>query len=634
MFVSFYSYKGGVGRTQLLANAASYLCFYKHKKVLLLEWDLEAPGLHHYFKDSEGKSTKVEKDGLIEVLEKYMNVAQRGAKIEKEELPFFTEENIINDLIVSKTGKGKVDLIPCANYSKEGFTRKLNDFDWREFTEMRDGNVFISFLKTKLKELDYDYIFIDSRTGIADYSGICNILLPDVNVVVVAPTDQNFEGSLRITKAISEHPFLKEGNRKPFILPILSRIDRDVPNYEDWVERFENEFGFVCEVLLDEKLKKFKKEAFRDLYIPQTTLFYNRSIALGENRLFEKEAKPIREISISKNYANIANYIDRLNTEPHLNFYDEITTELLENWLEENEEDLESYASISDTFDEIGNLEKSKEFAVRGLYLSHKRDNAYMLSLFYQRLGLIAKRLGDYEYALFCFQNLYEIQEKRYSLSKDNLYDLSISIQFLGVLYFDLNNYEDALECFTIFNELAKKMLKEVPENMTYKHLLITSLQYLGGVYMKKNEFKKAIGFLEKMKHHAENKFYIEQNIEHKVALSTCYNLLAISYNMLDERKQALFFLEKEIATKTEIHNRNPNNIHFTDSLAVGFLNLGRWHYNQNNTESANTYLSKAKEIFMQIVELSPTNKEFVNRLSEVDIELEKVKNLRVNKTS
>src|SRR5438128_11610272 len=46
--VTFYSYKGGTGRSMLLANVAWILAC-NGKKVLTIDWDLEAPGLHRYF---------------------------------------------------------------------------------------------------------------------------------------------------------------------------------------------------------------------------------------------------------------------------------------------------------------------------------------------------------------------------------------------------------------------------------------------------------------------------------------------------------------------------------------------------------------------------------------------------------
>jgi CobQ/CobB/MinD/ParA nucleotide binding domain len=44
--VTFYSYKGGVGRSLLVANCALYLAQLGFR-VVALDLDLEAPGLHY-----------------------------------------------------------------------------------------------------------------------------------------------------------------------------------------------------------------------------------------------------------------------------------------------------------------------------------------------------------------------------------------------------------------------------------------------------------------------------------------------------------------------------------------------------------------------------------------------------------
>src|SRR5262249_22921003 len=63
--ITFYSYKGGTGRSMALANVAFILASHE-KKVLMIDWDLEAPGLHRYFQplliDPELTST----EGLID----------------------------------------------------------------------------------------------------------------------------------------------------------------------------------------------------------------------------------------------------------------------------------------------------------------------------------------------------------------------------------------------------------------------------------------------------------------------------------------------------------------------------------------------------------------------------------------
>jgi MinD superfamily P-loop ATPase len=51
--VTFYSYKGGTGRSMALANVACLLAeqLSADEHILMIDWDLEAPGLHRYFRD-------------------------------------------------------------------------------------------------------------------------------------------------------------------------------------------------------------------------------------------------------------------------------------------------------------------------------------------------------------------------------------------------------------------------------------------------------------------------------------------------------------------------------------------------------------------------------------------------------
>jgi len=86
MIISFYSYKGGVGRSQLCANVAAYLCFKKGKKVLLWDWDFEAPGLHYFF---EKTNDDVNNHGTIEMFENYVRLMRSNPKVEEKDIKFY-----------------------------------------------------------------------------------------------------------------------------------------------------------------------------------------------------------------------------------------------------------------------------------------------------------------------------------------------------------------------------------------------------------------------------------------------------------------------------------------------------------------------------------------------------------------
>src|SRR5437016_9187468 len=79
--VTFYSYKGGVGRTMALANVAALLTTWG-KKVLVVDWDLEAPGVEHFFfQNSSDDLTRIhQRTGLIDML---TELSEKTAPIEK-----------------------------------------------------------------------------------------------------------------------------------------------------------------------------------------------------------------------------------------------------------------------------------------------------------------------------------------------------------------------------------------------------------------------------------------------------------------------------------------------------------------------------------------------------------------------
>src|SRR5213078_2846099 len=73
--VTFYSYKGGTGRSMALANVAWILAS-TGLKVLVIDWDLEAPGLHRYFRPFLDDTELTQSPGLIDFLTDFAAAAR------------------------------------------------------------------------------------------------------------------------------------------------------------------------------------------------------------------------------------------------------------------------------------------------------------------------------------------------------------------------------------------------------------------------------------------------------------------------------------------------------------------------------------------------------------------------------
>src|SRR5437016_11496171 len=97
--VAFYSYKGGVGRTLLVANTAQFLAM-SGRKVVALDLDLEAPGLHQKLGSREVVSRAAAGtlrgavDELLDILEKEPSDRSPAIAFEEVNLPSGTSGSL------------------------------------------------------------------------------------------------------------------------------------------------------------------------------------------------------------------------------------------------------------------------------------------------------------------------------------------------------------------------------------------------------------------------------------------------------------------------------------------------------------------------------------------------------------
>lgn len=184
---TFYSYKGGVGRTMALANIG-FLLASSGKRVLLVDFDLEAPGLSTYepFRCAAGRH------GIVEYVSSYIDT---------------NEAPDVRDFIMSCEFHGQTMwFMPAGRYTDSDYTSRLNSIDWKVLYEERSGFLFMEDLKQQWAEFDgrgFDYVLIDSRTGHTDVGGICTRQLPDAVVIMFVPTPQNIEGLQPIVRSIT-----------------------------------------------------------------------------------------------------------------------------------------------------------------------------------------------------------------------------------------------------------------------------------------------------------------------------------------------------------------------------------------------------------------------------------------------
>jgi MinD-like ATPase involved in chromosome partitioning or flagellar assembly len=213
-----------------LANIAWLLAEKSHQKVLVVDWDLEAPGLHRFFGFRDEDLSR----GLIELFDDYKNLLRK----ESVSLPdrLFDLRNYVRP-VKAFTAGGKISLL-AAGRQDGNYAERINEFSWEEFYEKWHGFGFIEHLKGELRAFDEtDFILVDSRTGVTDIGGICTLQLPDVVVILFAMDEQNIAGAKLVAERILTKSTELEGREAPPILILRpARVERTSGNQSKKVE--------------------------------------------------------------------------------------------------------------------------------------------------------------------------------------------------------------------------------------------------------------------------------------------------------------------------------------------------------------------------------------------------------------
>jgi cellulose biosynthesis protein BcsQ len=224
--ITFYSYKGGTGRTMALANVACLLGANRERpqRVLAIDWDLEAPGLPYYLLSAHEAQEPVTGRGVVDYFTRVQELLSEGPGRGEEEAQ---AEAILARIpwqdFCQATSVPNVDLMP-AGCMTASYQARLARLDWPRIYEQAPG-LFRCFARQLARA--YDVVLVDSRTGMTDSSGICTSLLPDKLVVVFTANRQSLAG---IETLVSSSVAYRQGSRdvRPLLVyPLPSRIDAE-----------------------------------------------------------------------------------------------------------------------------------------------------------------------------------------------------------------------------------------------------------------------------------------------------------------------------------------------------------------------------------------------------------------------
>jgi MinD-like ATPase involved in chromosome partitioning or flagellar assembly len=180
--VSFYSYKGGVGRSVALMNTAQQLAA-SGRKIAMLDFDLEAPGLHSACNAVWPGVLKNSQLGFTDFFAKYVNHRAHPPAID--------------DYVSAGFGPNKlIRLVPAGDLSDfNQYSKKLLQVNDGLLAPDNSARELLLKVRDDLAEMGFDYLLVDSRTGHTDILGATTVLLPHLVVFITNLSTQSLIGT-------------------------------------------------------------------------------------------------------------------------------------------------------------------------------------------------------------------------------------------------------------------------------------------------------------------------------------------------------------------------------------------------------------------------------------------------------
>jgi len=282
MLYTFYSYKGGVGRSMALVNIAE-LFYKKGLRVLMVDWDLEAPGLERYFTQMLNLQATLKKPGLMDLLLDYKAHMAQDVIVENELLTFTNPKDYVLDIYNSNPAKLYL-LTAGQRADLDSYAKTVLNFDWQDFYENWEGELYFDWLREQF-EIIADVVLIDSRTGVTEMSGVCTYHLADVIVLCCAPNQQNIKGTHQMLEKFMDDALIElRDGRKLQCLVIPTRVEATTSINR--LNNFRSQFDDIFSKYLPESLRTNNtKEFFQALEIPYIGDYaFDELVAVNETK--------------------------------------------------------------------------------------------------------------------------------------------------------------------------------------------------------------------------------------------------------------------------------------------------------------------------------------------------------------
>ena len=253
--ITFYSYKGGMGRTTTLTSYALDLVLNHNKKVCILDCDFEAPGYLNFFNLSHNDSLKSgSKNGIVEFLVDHNFKGE--VDIENYIVQAVSSEKLLDNLYIMPAGNLSdttiVETEDTYITHRDQYLEGLSRLDLANEQTIIEG--FAAIFKALKDKINPDVILIDSRTGFNDVFGVTALVLSDLIVGFFGSSEQTKPGLRFLLDKYYE--LNKSVNSKTELLLVNSILPADLTQSEYFHNIFVLEVGQYVQLIQEKRATK------------------------------------------------------------------------------------------------------------------------------------------------------------------------------------------------------------------------------------------------------------------------------------------------------------------------------------------------------------------------------------------
>lgn len=251
-------------------------------------------------------------------------------------------------------------------------------------------------------------------------------------------------------------------------------------------------------------------------------------------------------------------------------------------------------------------------------------ENYYLI---FGKIGDVHMGLGDPQSAIPMYKSVISVftaLRQQYSSHQYMFQSAQGALKYATALA-QLEQWEEAKGSFEDVGFMAQEFLKVYPDDLSLYILLMEALVSSGDIRIVTNQPSEALRFYEDYYRGVEKLYQSFPSPDNQAGFALAHLKLGETNLALGQGDRSNDFLTASIRLYRELYQKYPNNLQFSNGLALAYFVMADLQFRAGNRTEAKAAMQEAGQIWTTAIQLAPEVPEFRQRLSMVEQALQKI---------